>query len=254
MKEEDKLPPLERYFRILELLAGLPEGATLNELASMLALPKPTVHRLLVGLQKSMLVTVQTGHIYTLAARARRLAVVAMDSDFVQKLSNQHLRDLVEKTGETCYLARLQGLVVKTVAMDSPNAPWRGFVLPGKVMHPHATASAKAILSHAAPDVIDRALDTKLPKLTKLTLTDPEAIKMEYARVREKGYATCIGEVDDALSAVALPIQLADGHVDYALGVVGTSPRIAKLIEDGLVSHMRTITEAIGTALRKAVS
>ena len=40
-------PPLARYLRLMEALAGAREPLTLSRLAEAVALPAPTVHRLL---------------------------------------------------------------------------------------------------------------------------------------------------------------------------------------------------------------
>jgi DNA-binding IclR family transcriptional regulator len=251
----DKLPPLERYFRILEVLSGFPEGLTLSELTSMLALPKATTHRLLAAMQKSNLVTVNGGAAaYLLSDRVRRLAQLSAGTDFIKAMAASHLQQLVSETGETCYIARLEGRRVRTVMMESPNAPWRGFVLPGKVMYPHATASAKAILAFQSNELIDQALNEDLPQLTKYTLTDRREINAEFVRVRKNGFATCIREVDEGLAAVAVPISVEVAGVIYAIGIVGPLPRITSLIDTDIVSHLKTISTAISAFLSKTGS
>ncbi|MGB6055226.1 MAG: IclR family transcriptional regulator [Burkholderiaceae bacterium] len=248
----DKTPPLERYFRILEVLAGFSDGVTLSELASMLALPKATTHRLLATMQKSRLVEQSGGASYTLADRARRLAHLLVGADLIETLTAAHLEQMVAETGETCYIARLDGAQVRTVVMNSPNAPWRGFVLPGKIMHPHATASAKAILAFQPEALITQALSGDLPSLTRHTKTRRRDIKAELARVREEGFATCIGEVDEGLAATAVPIEDAVLGVIYALGVVGPLPRIVSLIDKGLVDRLKAVAAAISALLARS--
>ncbi|TCS37372.1 IclR family transcriptional regulator [Paucimonas lemoignei] len=248
----DKHPPLERYFRILEVLSGFPEGLTLSELTSILALPKATMHRLLAAMQKSNLVTVNAGAAaYLLADRVRRLALLSAGADFIKAMTSSHLQQLVAETGETCYIARLEGNRVRTIVMESPNAPWRGFVLPGKIMYPHATASAKAILAFQSKDVIEQALSGDLPQLTQYTKTNRKDIKAEFSRIRENGFATCIREVDEGLAAVAVPIEVGVAGVIYGLGIVGPLPRITSLIDADIVSRLKTISAAISAFLSK---
>jgi hypothetical protein len=64
----DKLPSLARYCRIMGVVAGFPDGLSLDELAKLLALPKASTHRLLAMMQKSQLVATRG-----VADRARRL-------------------------------------------------------------------------------------------------------------------------------------------------------------------------------------
>ena len=248
----DKSPPLERYFRILEVLSGFPEGLTLTELTSMLALPKATMHRLLVAMQKSKLVVVNgNSGTYMLADRVRRLAQLSAGTDFIKAMTSSHLQQLVLETGETCYIARLEGTSVRTIVMESPNAPWRGFVLPGKIMYPHATASAKAILAFQSNEVIDQALSGDLPKLTKYTKTNRKEIKEELSRVRSNGFSTCIREVDEGLAAIAVPINVEAANIIYGLGIVGPLPRITSLMDADIASRLKTMSVAISALLSK---
>lgn len=248
----DKNPPLERYFRILEVLTGFPEGLALSELTNILALPKATTHRLLAAMQKSNLVTTNGGAgAYLLADRVRRLAQLSAGADFIRTMTSSHLKQLVAETGETCYIARLSGNQVRTIAMESPDAPWRGFVLPGKTMYPHATASAKAILAFQSNELIDLALSGDLPQLTKYTKTNRKSIKEEYSQIRQNGFATCIGEVDEWLAAVAVPIELEVAGVIYGLGIVGPLPRVTNLIKNNIALRLKTISTAISAFLLK---
>lgn len=249
---EDKLAPLERYFRILETLTAFPEGLGLAELSKMLALPKPSVHRLLNILQRSGLVAIAGGSTsYVLGERTRRLAHLSAGSDFVASLARSYLQQLVAESGETCYIARKEDLQVRSIVMESPDAPWRGFVLPGKIQQPHATACSKAILAFQADDVIDRALSGALEPLTPRTKTKRSEVKAELSLVRERGYATCIGEVDEGLAAIAVPIAVEAAGVIYALGVVGPLPRITTLLDEHFGMRLITVAAALSAALSK---
>jgi DNA-binding IclR family transcriptional regulator len=139
---------------------------------------------------------------------------------------------LISVVGETCYVAKMEGHAVRSIAMESPDSPWRGFVLPGKILQPHATASAKTIMAFQPKDIVDKALNGPLEKLTKHTLTTRAAVEADYKKIRERGYGTCIGEVDEALAAVAVPISVGDLGIAYSLGVVGPLPRITSLIKN----------------------
>jgi DNA-binding IclR family transcriptional regulator len=252
---DDKLPPLERYFRILEALSGFPDGLTLSELSNMLALPKASTHRLLTTMQKSNLVALSDGGAtYVLADRARRLVHLSAGSAFVETLTTSYLQQLSSETGETCYIARLEGPRVRTIVMESPDAPWRGFVLPGKIMYPHAAACAKVILAFQPDELVDQALSGDLPPLTRHTKTDRSNIKDELARTRQNGFATCIGEVDEGLAAAAVPIEVEDAGVIYALGIVGPLPRITSLIDADITSRLMIISKAISACLSKTRS
>lgn len=252
MKEDHKLPPLERYFRILELLSAYPGGLSLMEVGRMLALPKATVHRLLATMQGSGLVALTvSGAAYVTGDRVRRLALLSTDEAYVETLTSALLRDLSEEIGETCYVARLEGTQVRSIVMESPDAPWRGFVLPGKTMQPNATACSKAILAFHDDAFIDRVLADNIVRLTDRTKIDPKSIKSELAQVRAQGYATCLGEVDEALAAVAVPVDVPPAGVVFSLGVMGPIARITRLIGSDIPKRLRVVSQAVAASLSK---
>jgi DNA-binding IclR family transcriptional regulator len=248
---EPAAPPLERYFRVLETLSAFPEGLTLTELSKLLLLPKPTVSRLIASLRRSDLVALADGtRALVLGNRMRRMIHLAADDAWIESAVGSALKLLAAETGQTSYLARLEGSVIRSVLMESPDAPWRGFVLPGKIQQPSATASGKAIMAFQPAAVQAKAL-AELPQLTDRTLTTRAAIAREYARIREQGFATCLGEVDLALGAVAVPLHIAGIGVAYALGIVGPLGEVELLIQSGINARMAEIADSLAFAFTR---
>jgi len=251
MASDYKLPPLERYVRILELLASFPDGLNVSEVARLLGLPKTSAHRLLGTMQDSQLLELANGSTYVMGDRIRRLAYAGTGTEWVITVVKPHLADLAAETGETCYLAKLHaGHRVSSVLAESPDTPWRGFVLPGKGMAPHAAASAKAILAFQPAAVIEAAFAEGLPQFTANTCTDPERIRTEYARVREQGFATCIGEIDEELIALGVPIHGSQFGVIYSLGLTGPQQRLKNKGLEALADVMMRCSERVSVALK----
>ena len=133
--------------------------------------------------------------------------------------------------------------------MEAPDTPWRGFVLPGKHMPPHAAASAKAILAFQSDATIDAALAPPLPKLASRTRTDPAMIREEYEAVRKQGYATCLAEIDDGLAALGVPVPVPHLGVVYSLGVTGPLQRVVDKDLLHLVGIMQEHAARVSAAL-----
>ena len=124
-------------------------------------------------------------------------------------ISAQPILDrLANEIADTCYLARLVGHEVISVAWATPNDGLRGYVVPGHTLAPHVAASAKAILAFQPQALADEALSGPLPKLTAKTKTKRKDINEDYRAVRENGYATCWDEMEIGLGAIAVPIHL----------------------------------------------
>lgn len=253
--DPSKLPPLERYFRILEMLAACPDGLAVTEIGKVLMLPKATAYRLLVALQRSDLVAATNGGRarFQLADRVKRLAYLSVGSDALVSLTRSVLEDFSKQSGETCYLCRLEGTIVRSIAVASPEATWRGYVLPGRELRSYATAGAKAIMAFQTPELIERALSSGIAALTKYTKTDRAAILKEYESIRKTKFATCIKEVEEEVAAFAVPITLDPLGVQYSVGVMGPYSRIAKLIKGTARQDLTRVGMAIEVILQKSL-
>lgn len=243
--------PLGRYMDVLELVAAFPGALTLGDVSSMLALPKTTAHRLLKGLVKAGLAREAVGgRAYDLGERLTRLVHATVDDDWLATLAGPHLRQIIESWGETCYLTRLAGSRVVVAVSQSPDARWRGYVQPGIEMPVNAAASAKAIMAYQDGATLAQALTQPLPIVTANTRNDAAWVASELQAVRERGYATCIGEIDEGLAAIAVPVTLPDGMVLHALAMTGPLQRI---MNERLPERIDALN-ATGAALSKALA
>lgn len=249
---DDNSPgPLARYIDVLELIAAFPGAITLADVSSILELPKTTAHRLLKGLVRSGLaVEREAGRTYSVGDRLTRLLHASADDGWYASLAGPHIHALTEASTETCYLARLVGARVLVAVSYSPDVRWRGYVQPGIEMPVNAAATGKAIMAFQSKELIAEALSNELPKPTVNSHTNRKWIEQEFAKVRKLGYATCIGEIDEGLAALAVPIVLSDGSVLQSVGMTGPLERIMnKQMEDRLAALRET-----AAALSKALS
>lgn len=251
MSDKKKLPPLERYIRILELLSAFPDGLSLTDVSTMVELPKPSVHRLLKTMQELQLVEpARIGTLsYVAGTRLRKLAYMGADTEWMESVVRPYLRELTADVGETAYIAKIEGTTIRSISMEAPDTPWRGFVVPGREMHPHAAASAKAILAFQDAKTIERALSQPLERLTSHTNTSKEKVMKEYERIRKTGFATCVGEIDEGLAAVAVPIFVRGPEVVFSLGLTGPINRIEALNIEKLAATLKSYSKRIAAGL-----
>ncbi|WP_271627690.1 IclR family transcriptional regulator [Bradyrhizobium sp. CCBAU 11445] len=246
---EDRSGPLDRYMQILEVLAAFPAALTLVDVAELLELPKTTAHRLLKGLVRSGLAEGGGNRPYEIGERLVRLLHASADDGWVTSLVRPHLRALTDRTGETCYVTRLIGARIFVAASTSPDARWRGYVQPGNEMPINAAASAKAIMAYQERRIVEEALSHEWPMLTANTRRDRGWIEDQLAQTRTRGYATCIGEIDEGLAAIAVPIKLASGVVLHSVAMTGPLQRIMNEQLDERLKALREVAAALGTTL-----
>src|SRR2546426_4456513 len=109
----DGTASLEKAMDILEAVGGSPQGLSQAELSARLAVPRTTLYRLLATLVARGMVRrdpVRRG--YCLGFRCFELARSAYAMPDLAAAASVELRALRDLTGETSYLATLDGLEV----------------------------------------------------------------------------------------------------------------------------------------------
>ena len=87
------------------------------------------------------------------------------------------------------------------------------------------------------------------PRFTAQTITDAGALEQELRKVAEQGYATTVGEYEDGLNALAVPVRDARGSVVAALSASGPSYRFTAERMEELVPRVKGAGEEISRRL-----
>lgn len=216
--------PTLRLFSLLEAIAARDQLVSLPGLAEETGLPKPTLHRMLVQLEGAGLVQRERdGRHYSTGLRLRRLAENVLMNDSLHGARHAVLRRLVDEVGESCNLTVLSGHEVIYLDRVETAAPLRFYLHPGSRVPAHCSASGKLFLAQMSPAQRRRVLETvPLERYTANTLTEPEALEAELARVRRDGHALDREEFLPGLLCVAVLVPHPGGR--SALGVAVQAP------------------------------
>lgn len=242
---------LARYARILDALAAAPEGMTLTELIAATGLPRGTLHRLLGSLNEvGYVIRRDSRKVYGLGPRLLRLLHLGAPATSVSAVARPLLHGLAERFGETAYLARLAGTHVESAAMVLPDTGGQTVVQPGRVMPVHASSSGKAIFAFQDEALLETVLAEPRQRFTASTLTDAAAVRADLARVRQQGYAICIGELDPGVASYACPVRMEGVDVIYAVGLVGLEKRIRRFDATEIVAALRDVADHLAQQLQ----
>jgi IclR family acetate operon transcriptional repressor len=210
--------------RVLALLTSFDDSRPeqgVTELAQTIGVHKSTASRLAAVLERAGLLA-RHGRRYRLGLETIRLGTLALRSFDIVEAMRPAMDKLSQQTGETINLAVPDGTGILNVA-EVPAT----FILgcstgwTGRRTRPHAVANGKVLLAHGVIPV-----PRHLERYTDQTITEPEELAAELARVRARGYATAVGELEDGLVAVAAPILDAAGRCVAALSVSGPAFRL----------------------------
>jgi IclR family acetate operon transcriptional repressor len=219
----------------------------LTDLATAAGLPKSTASRLVSALERRGLIE-QDGERGRLrpGPAILRVAERSMLERHLVELARPSLDALSEACGETINLAVPAHHGVEHVAqVDSRHFLGVGQWL-GQSVEYHCTANGKVFLAFGrAPVSI-----APLRPYTPLTITDPDVLRAELAKVREQELACAIDELEFGLSAMAAPVRGARGDVIAALTISGPTLRMTpeRIRELGpiLTREARTLSRRLG--------
>jgi len=185
---------VQRAFDLLALVGAEQSPPTLSELARASALPVSTVARLLATLERAGFVHRNGDNRYAPGTRLVQIGLSAVRSVSVYELSEPHLRQLSEASGETANLA---------VRADAGNA-----VYLRQVVSPHS-------IHHAS----------WLGRMLPLRKTAIGAALLGQAA---KGYVVRRDTLERGVTAIAAPVRDAGGEIVAAFSITGPSYRIGE--------------------------
>lgn len=245
-----RIEAAHRAVLILDELADAGELGT-NELARRTRLPASTVSRQLGTLTAGGLVEHDpaSGR-YRLGIRIVRLANTVLARLDVRQIARPHLEQLVRITGETATL-HVPGDEEAVTVDFVPTVHYVQHVTQlGRPSIAHATSAGKVMLAFT-----DRPLPTgPLKAYTPRTIVSLDALAVEIARVRAKGYAEAFEERELGLNAVAAPIWSATGSLAAVVALQGPTPRFGRAAVRAalppLLERARAVSEALGATIR----
>ncbi len=254
-ERSNNIQSVQRAAAILKALGNGSCELGVSEVGRQLQLHKSTVSRLLATLEAEGLVErVPQSDKYRLGYEFVRLAGQAPHFSDLRATARPLLVELADATHETVNLAVLDRSEV--INIDQVSGPhlvgatnWVGRRTPL-----HCVANGKALLAFRSRGEIESLLTRPLARVKRASITGKTALRAELARVRQQGFATALGELEDGLNAVAAPIRGSSGDVIAAISVSGPSYRVrAERIPDLgalCVAVANKISTRLGATLR----
>jgi IclR family acetate operon transcriptional repressor len=246
---------LARAFELLERMADAGHPVTLSRLAAETGLPPATIHRLMRALLDGGYVRQDGSRRYGLGPGLLRLGDAA--SRMIGSWALPHLRGLVREVGETANIAVLeQDDVVYLAQVPSPHS-MRMFTEVGRRVMAHCTGVGKALLAELPEERVQEILRrTGMPSQTERTLTSPQRLAAELARVRRRGYALDDGEQEVGVRCVAVAVRSAPGgsggSAHLAISVSGPSTRVTDDRVPGIAAAVQRTASELVAELRSA--
>lgn len=240
---------VHKAMRLLREVTARP-GASLAELAEAVDVPTATAHRLLRALEAEDLVRTTRSHGYHLGSWCLVLGSAYLSEIDLRGEARPLLEQLVVETGETAHLGVLTGTDMVYLDKVDTSHPVRMYSRVGALSPVYCTGMGKALLAHADEATLQRVIDAGLERRTPNTITDPERLRVDLQRTRDRGFSLDDIENEDGIRCAGAAIRGADGAPLGAISVAGPATRLTeeRLFEIGgqVAAAARTLSMAFG--------
>ncbi len=245
---------LDKALDVLDAVGQSVAGLSQAELAERLALPRTTLYRLLGTLvTRGLLRRDPQRRIYCLGFRCFEYARSAFAMPDLVAAAGAELRALRDMTGETTYLATLDGLEVISLERCDGAHSQRSQTTLGQRKPLHCTSQGKAILA-ALPAAQREAIvrDLPLTAVTPRSITDRRRLQAELRLTATRGWSIDDEEIVPGVRCCGAPIVDAEGQVRGAISVAGPAFRLTLERVELLGPEVADAARRIGAQLSAA--
>jgi len=241
---------LVRAVGLLRAVADHPRGASASELARATGLPRSTVTRTLSTLADAGFVE----HVgdWVLGYELVRLARAADPYRGLVEAARGVLARLRDDTDESTLLAVSRGRPGIEIVLQLDPARHVGVASwIGADVSLHASAAGKLALAELERDELEAwLLRHPLVQFTQSTVTDRQALPAELERVRRRGWAEIVDELEDGLTSLAVPVRAGDDALVAIIGISGPTFRLGRTRRRALLPRLQSAAIELEEAAR----
>lgn len=242
---------LSKALDIIECIANSDGRLRIKDIADQTAYAKPTCYRILAALTSRGFIQVDPrDHAHSLGPRFTEMAgTIAQHSDLIS-LASIHLKQLLDKYGESVSVGVMAGASLQTIAQSSPAQSIDSVAAIGIRKPLYCTALGKALLVYLDATSRKRVLDKIVfEKLTHQTITDQQSLESELAAIQLRGFALDDEEIVVGARCVAAPILGPQNQTIAAISVSGPTHRMTYSRLNEIAVDIVNAAKAISTSI-----
>jgi IclR family pca regulon transcriptional regulator len=227
----DLVGGLEKGLLVIEAFDQERARLSISEVAQRAGLSRAAARRYLLTLTSLGYVD-HDGKGFALSPRVLRLGQSYMHSARLPRVLQPELQRLAAAMQEATSAGVLDDGEVVSLAAATGGRVVSTTLQPGTRVPAYCTANGRVLLAARSPEALDAWLTQQqaqqaLRPLTPRTLTQPEALRQEVARVRAQGHALVDQEMELGLRTLAVPLRNHRGEVVAALNVSAIAARVS---------------------------
>lgn len=211
-------------------------------MAQSAAIPQPVARRALLTLAKLGYVR-DEGDIFSLTPRVLELGIPLLSALGPFDIARPHLQRLVELTGQSAAMCRLDGRDNEYVALVAMPKIVMLRISVGTRFPAERTSTGKVLLAALAPEERDRLLSLPSRSVLRLPAGQSRADLIEdLDTITKTGWALSDGELSPGVRSIAVPVPDGSGSASVAMNIAVYSAEVSteQLIEEYLPALRRT--------------
>lgn len=226
------LQSLARGLAVLVALGSTRGGLTLAGAARVTGLPRATVRRAVVSLERLGYAAPEANR-FVLLPRVLELGYAHLSARSLGEIVHPHLTDLVARVHESASVATLSGDDVVYVARVPTRSIMSVDITVGTRFPAYATSMGRVLLA-GLPDGRLSGIDPK--PLTSRTVASTGELAAAVRLARADGYALVDQELEEGVRSIAVPVHDRAGRVVAAANVATHAGRVTadELVRDVL--------------------
>jgi len=237
---------VERALQILECFDDEHHERGISEIAQVVDLHKATAHRIVTTLVNyGYLERASDGVKYRLGLELTNLGFKVIRRMDLRREALPFMTQLVQKWDETCDLSIFDEGEVFYIEVLRGNRALTIAAAIGQRLPAYCTASGKLFLAHLRSTELDAILHKSIASYTSRTITSPDELRKQLVVIRQLGYATDDGEMEEGVYAVAAPIYNRQGTMVAAVSVPSPTSRMTPERISDIVQALKEAAKGI---------
>ena len=207
-----------RAIDICKLLSTHPEGLSLDDICTIMDIPKTSAYDIVVTLVECGMLELNRGrqNKYQIGLTAYRIGMSYINHRDISEILEPELKAFASQIGKTVFFGIRDSRHVVYISKFEPPNPIITTATVGSRNPIYCTSLGKAILAYE--EDAEAIIDTlELKRLTPKTITNKQDLIKDLKRVKKRGYAMDEREMEDHMECVGAPIFNQEGKVIGAI-------------------------------------
>ncbi len=228
MEDKIKVKSLKKALDILECFSMEKSELGITEISLMLDLNKSNVHNIITTFEECGYIehNKENGK-YRLGLKILQLSHIVSRSMSFQSIIRKSVSALSKEIDEIVYFGIPDGESVMYMDAEFPERAFNIRWVQGMTAPLVCTSIGKAMLAYMDSDFVNEVLKKPLVRYTEDTIIEPDKMREELLRTRERGFSLDLMEHEYGVKCVGVPVFDHNNRLIGALSTTGPSLRFS---------------------------